>query len=138
MQEKWIRWEPTSRLSAKYYVESIVDIDEGFKIILYDCKHSEKKTMILFPDSVDAYRRTDESFTLSTLHSLKENYGINFFGDWSFFKIENSEYLDWIKKQSFSISESLNFQHFCILASDFMIDIITNYEPEVSHIEPNK
>jgi len=134
MLEKWTRWEPINNLSKKYYVELITDDYYGFKILLSDAKNADKKVEILFRDSVDIYRRTNETFVLLTLKSLNDTYGIDFYGNWSFFKIENSEYLDWIKKQSYEISESLNFKHFCILGADDMIDVIANYEPKVSHI----
>ena len=134
MQEQWSKWEPITNLSKKYYVESISEsIADGFKIILIDDKNPEKKVLISWPNSVDAYRSTYESFTLLTLHKLDERYGKQFY-DWTFFKIENSEYLNWVSEQSYGITESLNFKHFCIYGTESMVDIIANYEPEVSLI----
>jgi hypothetical protein len=134
MQEKWTRWEPTGNLSTKYYVQSISDtFSAGFKIKLIDYHHPEKKVLIAWPGSVYAYRQTYESFTLLTLNDLIEQYGKNF-TDWTFFKIENSEYLKWISKQSYEITDSLNFTHFCIYSTEEMVDILSSIEPEVSII----
>lgn len=134
LKEKWTRWEPINNLDEKYYVETIIDNSDGFKIVLSSAKDFERKIQIHFKDSVKAYRRTNETFSLQTVHFLDENYEEDFYGKWSFFKVANSEYLEWLNKQSFGISETFNFTHFCILGSDDMIDIAANYEPEVSHI----
>lgn len=134
MQEKWSRWEPINNLSKKYYVESITDsITDGFKIILINDQNPEKKVLLSWPNTVYAYRSTYESFTLLTLHNLSENYGTEFY-DWTFFKIENSEYLKWISEQSYEITESLNFIHFCIYGTESMVEILDNSEPTVTLI----
>ena len=134
MKEKWIQWKPIENLAKKYYVESILDSIDGFKILLFAEKNREKKILIYFRDSVDCYRSTNESFLVTTLFNLKENYGTKFFGDWTFFEIENSLYLDSIKQESDGISESYKLRHFCLLAIDSMVDILADYEPTVTFI----
>lgn len=135
MKEKWIKWEPIKNLSRKYYLESLVENHDGLKIMLSSAENDAKQILIYFQDSVKAYRKTDESFILLTLHYLGENYGSAFYGNWDFFIVENSEYLNWIIKQSHEIYEPHDFKHYCILASDVMIDIIAGYEPTVQHID---
>jgi len=134
MQEQWTRWEPIAGLSQKYYIESISDTIEGFKILLFDANDREKKILVSFPNSVDAYRSTDESYILLTVSNLDKVYGDKFYGEWTFFKIKNSEYLKWISVQSYSSSDFFNFTHFCFLATDSVVDVVTNYEPVVTHI----
>lgn len=134
MQEKWTRWEPSANLSKKYYSKAITDIaDDGFRIQLFD--RDGKKVLVSFPISVEAYRSTDDSFVYDTLDFLDKNYGTEFYAEWTFFKIENSEYLKWMKKQSGEMFECYQLQHFCIFTINCMIDVITNYEPKVTHIE---
>ena len=53
MQEQWTRWEPIAGLAQKYYIESISDIIEGFKILLFDANDREKKVLVSFPNSVE-------------------------------------------------------------------------------------
>lgn len=136
MHEIWNRWEPVNNLAKKYYIESITErIDDKFKILLSDAEDEKKKVLISFPHGVDAHRNTNESYILSTLTSLKTHYGTEFYSDWTFFKVENSEYLKWISEQSYGIYEDCKFTHFCILAVDSMVDIITNYEPTVTFLD---
>lgn len=134
MQEKWSRWEPIAGLSTNYYSESILDTaEDGFKIHIFD--HTGKKVLISFSNSVEAYRSTDDSFTYETLDFLNNNYGPEFYNNWTFFKIENSEYLEWLKKQSGGTFEMYSLKHFCIFTINAMIDIAVSYEPDVSHID---
>lgn len=133
MQEKWIRWEPIKNLSNQYYVQSISDtFSGGFKIKLIDDKNPKKKILVSWPDSVFAYRKTYETFTILTLGKIDEQYGKDF-RDWAFFKVENSEYLRWLSEQSCGITDSLNFTHFCIYSTEEMVDIVVGYEPIVTH-----
>jgi hypothetical protein len=139
MQENWTQWKPIEDLINNYYIESISDsIDDGVKILLFDAQNKKRKVLISFPNSVDSYRITDESFTYLTIDFLAERYGAKFFHDCAFFKIQDSKYLQWISQQSYGISEKLNFTHFCIIAIDSIIDVIANYEPTVTIIGENE
>ena len=135
MQEQWIKWEPSNNLSKNYSLDSISDSAEGLKILLLDAENRNKKVLVSFPHSVHAYRSTDESLILSTISFLHKKYSAEFYRDWSFFKIEKSKYLQWISTQSCGISDGYNCIHFCILASDYMIDIISTYDPTVVSID---
>lgn len=137
MQEKWIRWEPAKKLAPKYYIESITDrVEDKFNMVLSDSE-TKKKVLVSFPHGVDAYRSTDESFILLTINTLDETYGTNFYGDWTFFKVEDSEYLKWISSQTYNIYDKSKFPfiHFCILGIDSMVDIITTYEPTITFLD---
>ncbi len=133
MQEKWIRWEPSASLSNNYYSESLLDTPDGFKLYLFD--KFGKKILVSFPNSVFAYRSTDDSFIYDTLDFLEKNYGTKFYSEWAFFKIENSDYLEWLKKQSGEMYEVYNLKHFCIFTINCIIDIANDSEPIITHIE---
>ena len=66
---------------------------------------------------------------------MSQKYGSDFYNNWSFFKVQNSEYLQWLANKSHGWSDSFSFTHFCILSGDEMIDIVTNYEPEIKVIK---
>ncbi len=134
MQEKWIRWEPISNLSAKYYIDSISDNIKEFKIVLSEYRDKKKKVQVIFKNSVDAYRSTDESFRLGTIYNLGDQYGKKFYAEWTFFKVINSTYILWISEQSFGITDSLSFIHFSFIAEDSILDVVTTYEPRVELI----
>jgi hypothetical protein len=137
MIENWIRWEPIRGLSAKYYIESISDSIEGFQILLVDAKDENKKTQIIFEDSVDSYKRTDETFKHKLVCDLHEKFGRNFYGDWTFFKVTNSSYIQLLSEESYGISDSRPLIHFSLLGADSVVDIICDYEPKILLIKGN-
>ena len=128
---KWIKWEPIEGLSSKYYINSILDGLEGLIVVLSDANDENKKVKVVFEDSVHTYRSTDESFRQSTINDLDEIYGTQFYSDWTFFKVTNSEYMQWLSAQSYSIIDSEPLIHFIFLAVDSVVDIIATYEPKV-------
>lgn len=131
MQENWERWEPVSGLSSKYYVESLSDTVEGFRVVLSDANDEKKKVEVIFEDSVHAYRSTDESFRQSIINTIDERYGTEFYTEWTFFKVSNSEYIQWLTEQSYGIAESEPLMHFSFLAVDSIVDVIAAYEPKI-------
>ncbi|QQE74225.1 hypothetical protein KDJ56_20675 [Brevibacillus composti] len=134
MQENWERWEPVFGLSSKYYVESLSDSIEGFRILLSDANDEKKKVEVIFEDSVHAYRSTDESFRQSAINMIDELYGTEFYAEWTFFKVTNSKYIQWLSEQSYGITESESLIHFSILAGDSIVDVIAAYEPKIKKI----
>jgi hypothetical protein len=134
MDEMWERWEPTTEISNKYYVDSIIDNIQGLRIILSDAEIEDSKIEIVFDNSVHAYRSTDESYRQKILNYIDEKYGTEFYSEWSLFKVVNSEYLEWIYNQSFGIAELEELYHFSIIAVDSIIDILAAYEPIIKKL----
>jgi hypothetical protein len=132
VEENWERWEPISDLSSKYYIESISDSIKGFSVLLSDANDENKKVEVLFEDSVHAYRSTDESFRQITINSIDERYGTKFYAECTFFKVTNSEYIQWLSGQSYGIADSESLLHFSFLAVDSIVDVIAAYEPKIN------
>lgn len=134
--EQWTRWEPIKGLSRKYYIDSTSDGIEGFIIILSDVENRKKRVRISFEYSVHAYRNTNESFTNQIICDLDAKYGTEFYGDWTFFKVTNSEYLQWLSEKSCGWSDACGgFTHFSILSVEYILDIIDSTEPTVEFID---
>lgn len=131
MAEQWVKWKPVEGLSNKYYVESISDGFDGFEMVLSDSDDEEKKIKVIFEDSVHAYRSTDESYRQSTINAIDKEYGTHFYSEWTFFKVADSEYTQWISAQSYSIADSEPLIHFSFIAVDSIVDVIAAYEPKV-------
>lgn len=132
MQEKWIRWEAANIAAKKYHIESITEtIEETIKIKLSDSANKEI-IYVSFPEGIDTYRRTNESYTLDTIHYLEKTYGRDFYAQWSFFKIENSEYLQWLSEKSHGTSDDYQLMHFCILGLNSIMDIACISDPIIS------
>jgi|DEB19_MinimDraft_3_1074340.scaffolds.fasta_scaffold46591_2 hypothetical protein len=130
--EKWIKWVPTEGLANKYYIHEVrSNIDSGFSIKLIDDDNDQKSITLVFPESVWCYRSNDEGIMQDTIAILNALYPKDFYSHWTFFKVENSNYLKWIAEESGGLYERWGLQHFCIITDDEMLDIITTYEPNI-------
>ncbi len=134
MTEQWIQWRPIDGLGEKYYIDYISDDFQAFKIYLSQEDDEEKKVLMTFENSISAYRRIDETFRLKLISDLKEKYGSNFYGKWTFFRVDNSAYIKWISEQSCGISSDIPFVHFSLIGFNSILDIITTYEPKIELI----
>jgi len=135
MQEEWTRWKPIPGLAADYYIESVIDTIDKFEIKLSSSQEGVKGLLITFEGSIHAYRNTEERYRLLTFKELSEKYDVDFYANWTLFKIINSSYLQWLLEQSHGISECFKLQHFCIFTSDFILDIADPSEPTVKFVD---
>jgi hypothetical protein len=132
MQEQWIRWEPIEGLFSKYDLDIIIDDEKGLKII-FEC--DQKKVNVFFKHGAVSYIKTNETLRSYLIGSLSKEYGSVFYASWTFFKVENSEYLKWLSAQSCSISDYYHLQHFSFIVDGSILDIAASVEPIVEHIE---
>lgn len=128
--EQWTRWEFAPDIAGKYDIESLISNIDGLFIRLYSSDNT-RKIELAFTPCADAYRQTNESFMFNLPGELDIKYGGDFFAHWTFFKVENSEYLLWLSKQSQGYSTEFDFVHFCLLGEDSVIDIIARREPHI-------
>lgn len=134
MTEQWSRWEPVKGLSSRYWLESILDTMEGFELLLSDASNRNKKVRIIFENSVDSYKSTNETFKVQLFSDLSAQYDTDFYGNWTFFKIVNSSYIKSLLEESGRIADAQALMHFSIFEADSVIDIIAGYEPKVQLI----
>jgi len=132
MEEKWTRWEPASNLAQKYYIHSISDTIDGFFIKLFEENNKKKKIKITFEDSVNSYRNTNESYRLKTIDHL-DTYNADK-RCWTFFKVNNSSYLQWFLEESYGIYDDFPFIHFSFVGVESILDVIAKYEPKIELI----
>ena len=122
-------------LSTNYNLVSVVDNMEGFEILLSDDSNDKKGIRIIFKNSVESYRCSDETYRLKTFEDLSDQHGTKFYAEWSFFRVLNSRYLHWLSEQSCGISDSRPLMHFSFFTTNSILDIITSYEPKVEFVE---
>jgi len=132
MNETWIQWKPIENLAPKYDIDSIVDTINTFTIVLSEMDNPQKRLEVHFDSGVAAYRLTKEIYWQNSLHKLDEKYGEDFYGHWTFFKVENSSYLSWLSKESFEISDSRVFVHFAFLGADSILEVIAHDEVRIN------
>ena len=134
MTEQWVKWEPITDLFKKYFIDSISSSIEGFIVDLSGDSAEMKRVRVTFENSVAAHRDTNESFRLKLIEDLGEYYGDDFYGEWTFFKVTNSSYIQWLSEQASGIFDPSMFMHFSLIASDSILDIVASYEPRVELI----
>lgn len=131
MNETWKKWEPVKGLAKKYYIDAIQDDIGGFKVKLTDRDNEDNKLTIIFLESVWSYRSVEEGLRALTMEKLAQKYGANFYTEWTFFKIENSRYLNWIYEESYDVARDSGLMHFCLVGMDDILDIIASCDPQV-------
>lgn len=134
LTENWTRWELASGLDPKYYLKSLVDDFDGLKLRMISDR-DESSAIDLWFESAWAYRVSDESFRLGTMRQLRLKYGVDFHTEWTFFKVEDSIYLDWFFKESDGISTGYKMTHYCLMGLESVIDIAVSAEPVVKLVK---
>lgn len=134
-EEHWIRWEPIHGLSQKYYLDSIVEAKKKFSVTLSDADDENIKVKIHFKQFVSFHQSTEETLTIKRLDELFCKYGEKFPTTWTFFKVANSSYVQFLADQSCGIIDPQGLTHYVLLAVDYFVDIIDPCEPTVTIIK---
>lgn len=137
MQEQWTHWEPIKGLTGTYVIEMLAERQFGLVITLYSYRDKHQKIEIVFRPA-DSYKRTNASFKIRISPPLSDKYEDSFYTQWTFFKLTGSEYLFWLKEESCEVYNNFDFQHFCIVDENSVIDILAREEPQVRIIVPPK
>ncbi len=129
--EEWERWELIEGIEGRFFIENFQVSAQGLSIRLCATKEN-KKIEILFFNGADAFRWTNESWCFDVFAVLGNKYGDDFYANWSFFKIVNSNYAKSLSLTSCGLSDDRKFDHFCIVGNDEMIDVLTTYNPVIT------
>lgn len=132
-KERWVRWDILNRALGKMYLESFVYDTNGIEIVL-ECENENIAIRILFDSSVLAFRGSDEGRRLSTIIFLEENYGSAFYANWTFFKIDNSSYVQWFNEETYNIYSNYHIEHYVFLSADDIVEVLSIYPPTVTLI----
>jgi hypothetical protein len=135
MTEQWTKWKPMQGLTSKYCKESISGSVDGFRIVLSDVHNKQKKAVITIECIPHSYKVTNVCYKTQLFLNLENQYGKDFFDRWAFFKVTNSQYLKLLSEESNTISDDRKLQHFAIICSNVIIDIIDGFDPNVELIE---
>lgn len=135
MTEEWSRWIPNEQVSARYSLDMIIENNDGLTIQLLDDHNENMQMRLEFRYAADAYRSTYETFRAELIHYLDQKYGTVFYSEWTFFKVQNSSYIQWFSEQSGGISDFSPYTHFSILLMDSVIDILSLQEPKIELLD---
>ena len=137
-QEKIYVWKPIEGLEGEFNILSEIFDSDGLKIVFDKDKDPQKGVLIHFSHGFKSYRITEE---MLAFHLIEGPYfvceGEELPPSWSFFKVENSEYLKWASYQPNNASETLNLVHYAIWTRDWQVDILSSAEPDVKLIDIN-
>ena len=134
-QEEWIKWEAVTGLSQKYDIKSVHDDFDGLTIVFSDKKNKKKEIHVIFDGWIACYRSADETYMDHRVRNLFSKYGSNFFCDWTFFKVINSEYLQYISETSGTISDHTPLIQFAFFTDDSIFEILVAYEPKIEFVD---
>lgn len=135
--EKWIAWQPLKKMTGTYYIKSCVNNDFcTLTIILGQYEQKNIELYISF-DSVEKYEVTNETYKLKTWQYLSDTHQ-NLNRQHPLFIIEHSNFLNRISEESEGISDSRHLKHYCIMDSEWSIDIATVTEPIVEIMVDSK
>lgn len=134
MEEKWVRWTPCQNLAAKYDIDRVCNDIKSLEILLTDYYNQQDKIIVAFKDSVYSFRSCDESLRVADFADLSSKYGNDFYGNWTFFKIENSSYAKWLSNQSYEFFKKENFIHFVFMGMNSVLDVVAAHEPLIKKI----
>lgn len=131
--EQWVRWKPLQELSGRFLVDDLHMSHVGVRILLIS-ENNDIKIEILFDGPTYAYRCTNESLCFGIFPSLGVRYGHDFYANWSFFKINNSDYLQWVASKTTGSIDDYTLDHFCIIGNNDVFEILSRYEPLIKII----
>ncbi|PLR81430.1 hypothetical protein CVD25_20300 [Bacillus canaveralius] len=128
--EHWERWIPINGVPSKLYNDTFIDSKEGI-ILEFSDEKNKKKFVVKFEDGVLSYRNTDEGSLLKKLNYLDQQYGTDFYSEWTLFKVTNSEYINWFLDECSGIYEPNQVEHYVFFTPNDIIEILTTYTPSV-------
>ena len=135
MNEEWVQWLPDLPLANKYDIDKIIHDLDDFRMLLTDTQDSKNQVWVIFDKSIDVFRSTDESYCLKTIHLLNKKYGKDFYVKWTFFKVQNSLYVEWLYEQSFETFPKEGYTHFAFIEDNAIVDVVSVYEPRFEFVQ---
>ncbi|WP_379053287.1 hypothetical protein [Metabacillus endolithicus] len=131
MKEIWERWEPVHSFPKRIYLQSLIDNKNGLTLLF---ETGDDKTIAFnFDSGVLSYRNTDEGVLYQTLRDLDKEYGGEFYSNWSLFKVKNSSYLNWFKKEGCGKWDYQDdVKHYVFMTSDDVVEVLSNYLPLIT------
>lgn len=124
--EKWI--VEIEDFPSDIFVNGLYDDFEGFRILVKGGNNS-RIYRISF-DSALGYRNFDESERLNMLNDFPTSKD-----GWSLFKTKDSEFIDWIVKESFEVHvKREEITHYYIVTPNDIIEILSTTLPSIERM----
>ncbi len=132
---QWVIWKPADEVAKKYRLESLTTEMELPDVLLTEVGNNKKKLLLNFEYRVFSYRKTKLCANSHIVQKLNEQHGLAFAAEWSFFKVGNSSYAQWVSDQSYNFIPFDHLIHFAIITEDALLEFVSGGEPEISHVD---
>lgn len=126
MQENWFVYGEKEISIDCYEVIEIIQNSDGTRIKL----DGEKHHIEIEFGFVDSLRTTDEGRRIRTYNEIDaiQTYRENFIG-YPLYKVENSEYIQWIEKESAGFC--IGVSHYTVMTENDIVDVISSFPPKI-------
>jgi len=125
----WVPWKPHEWIQPHYNFVQCNDFIKKIELLLA-VPNSSKKLLIIFDFPIYMYRATYQPHA-SPVSIPKDHHCYN---QWTFFKVIDSSYLQWLAEQSYGILEPQQYIHFSWITPQTIIDVISLEEPIIQNI----
>ncbi len=126
---KIVKWETSiENFPNAITIDGLYDDYEGFRILVRGGKPSNVYR-ISFGDYYLGYRNFDESERLKSLSQFPVNCR-----EWSLFKADDSDFIDWVHSESNHIQLKEDITHFYIVTQNDIVEILCLKEPIIEEL----
>lgn len=126
--ENWNKWQPFTNNLGKMYIEKVITSDNETEVIL-SSELENNVYKFFFNGEILSIRSSDEGKRIKLFNKLDQIYGLNFFKDWTFFTIKDSEYIKWFNKETYNIYSHYNIMHYVFMGSNNIVEILSTFSP---------
>lgn len=129
---KYLKWVSMENLACQYVCRCVDETDKNGRYILLESENENN------PHKLEVDFRGAEISQSVIYGEFEHLYKKTEFLNWTFYEVEQSEYIDWITEHSYDILSGSKFEyrHFFILTKNCLIDVIALDEPVLKIIKP--
>ena len=130
--EVWKEWNPWEKTIYRGALEIINDV-EALNIIF---KQKDGDIVAQYTGGWFSYKATISKFFEKKIEHLKQQKNINIPQDRYVFKVENADYRQWLREESYGIYEYGNFkiEHFVYVGSNIVFEVLATCDPKINII----
>ncbi|MBU4270175.1 hypothetical protein KJ644_01690 [Candidatus Dependentiae bacterium] len=133
MKQKIIKWHIQGEKKIIHDIKYIMNGSDGLSVILSDFRtniiQKELDIVINFGFNFIAYRITNEELRAKLYEDLKKDSEFDF--KWGFYEVKNSEYVSWLKNESYSTIDTNKIIHYSLFDENYVLDILTTCKPSI-------
>ena len=129
-QEEWVKLQQHKIPEGQFVITSIFQNSDGVRITLDD---DENIIEIFFDGVPSLIRIAPEGIRMRTWGEIQLKYQDKlFFRNWFFYQVKDSKLIEWVVEESCNFYDSKQLNHYCIVTSEELIDILASFEPIVT------